>query len=66
MKLAYPPEYTKNRVAAYSPEYTKKQDSINCGILASGMGGSGDSKRKWEEKFHQQTAGAKNGDFALN
>ena len=28
--------------------------SINCGILASGMGGSGDRERKWEGKFHQQ------------
>ena len=33
---------------------TAGHGSTNCGILASGMGGSGDSKRKWEEKFDQQ------------
>ena len=53
MKLAYPQEYTKNRVAAYPPEYTKKQDIINCGILACGMGGSGDKEREWEGNFHK-------------
>ena len=30
------------------------QGSTNCGILASGMGGSGDGERKREEKFHLQ------------
>ena len=30
------------------------QGSINCGILATGMGGSGDKERKWEGKVHPQ------------
>ena len=28
-----------------------EQGNTNCGILASGMGGSGDRERKWEGKF---------------
>ena len=40
------------------------QGSINCGIPASGMGGSGDRERKWEEEFYWQ--GLKIGVFALN
>ena len=31
-----------------------RQGSRNCGILASGMGESGDRESKWEEKFHSQ------------
>ena len=33
---------------------TAGHGSTNFGILASGMGGIGDSKREWEEKFDQQ------------
>ena len=29
------------------------QGSIDCGILASGMGGSGDREGKWEGKFQR-------------
>ena len=31
-----------------------KQGTINCGILESGIGGSGDPRRKWEEMGEQE------------
>ena len=62
MKLAYPPEYTKNRVAAYPPEYTKNRIAL---IVVSWHAG-------WEEVATKRGNGreiftrAKNGVFALN
>ena len=38
----------------FSQYFSSTQGSTNCDILASGMRGSGDRERKWEDKFHPQ------------
>ena len=40
-------------VCSFSP-VTAGHGRTNCDILASGIWGYGDGKRKWERKFHQQ------------
>ena len=51
MKLAYPPEYTKNRVAAYPPEFTENRIAF---IVVSWHAGWEEvaTERKREKKFH--------------
>ena len=57
MKLAYPQEYTKNRVAAYPQEHTKNRVAL---IVVSWHAGWEEVERKLKEKLHRH------GVFALD
>ena len=50
-KLQFPIKFTSDN---FSHKFPGHQGSIDCGILASGMEGSGDRERNWEGKFHRQ------------